>query len=326
MSKISIIIPMYNAKEYIARCLESVINQSFSDIEIIIVNDGSTDESLEICRKYAKIDERIIILNKDNNGVSVARNQGMNVATGEYVMFVDSDDWIDENMCQDLYKRISECHADICFCNNIKEYGNRSEYIDFGCLKDVINLDEIKEVILSLIEEKDIKIAHRRETFRGPCAKLYKRSIIIDNNITFKRELAIGEDLVFNLEYLKYCEKIVVEKKFLYHYRVNLYSATKRYRENAWDTYRKLLVILEEYLESNFFEIEYMDRLNKLKLKYFIISVNNEMSKFNKKSYVEKISYIKSICEDEVINFALKNSSKGTRGLKIELSYFYLGI
>lgn len=324
MSKISIIIPMYNAKEYIARCLESVINQSFSDIEIIIVNDGSTDESLEICRKYAKIDERIIILNKDNNGVAVARNQGMNVATGEYVMFVDSDDWIDENMCQDLYKRISECHADICFCNNIKEYGNRSEYIDFGCLKDVINLDEIKEVILSLIEEKDIKIAHRRETFRGPCAKLYKRSIIIDNNITFKRELAIGEDLVFNLEYLKYCEKIVVEKKFLYHYRVNLYSATKRYRENAWDTYRKLLVILEEYLESNFFEIEYMDRLNKLKLKYFIISVNNEMSKFNKKSYVEKISYIKSICEDEVINFALKNSSKGTRGPKNRIKLFLL--
>lgn len=324
MSKISIIIPMYNAKEYIARCLESVINQSFSDIEIIIVNDGSTDESLEICRKYAKIDERIIILNKDNNGVSVARNQGMNVATGEYVMFVDSDDWIDENMCQDLYKRISECHADICFCNNIKEYGNRSEYIDFGCLKDVINLDEIKEVILSLIEEKDIKIAHRRETFRGPCAKLYKRSIIIDNNITFKRELAIGEDLVFNLEYLKYCEKIVVEKKFLYHYRVNLYSTTKRYRENAWDTYRKLLVILEEYLESNFFEIEYMDRLNKLKLKYFIISVNNEMSKFNKKSYVEKISYIKSICEDEVINFALKNSSKGTRGPKNRIKLFLL--
>ena len=120
MSKISIIIPMYNAKEYIARCLESVINQSFNNIEIIIVNDGSTDESLEICKKYGEVDERIIILNKRNSGVSVARNEGMNVATGEYVMFVDADDWIDESMCQDLYKRISECQADICFCNNIK--------------------------------------------------------------------------------------------------------------------------------------------------------------------------------------------------------------
>ena len=188
MSKISIIIPMYNAEKYIARCLESVINQSFNDIEIIIVNDGSTDKSLEICRKYAEVDERIVILNKENNGVSVARNQGMNVATGEYIMFVDSDDWIDESMCQYLYKRISECNADICFSNNIKEYGNKIDYIDFGGSKDVINLDEIKEVILSLIEEKDKKIAHRRETFRGPCAKLYKRSIIIDNNITFKRE------------------------------------------------------------------------------------------------------------------------------------------
>lgn len=324
MSKISIIIPMYNAEKYIARCLESVINQSFNNIEIIIVNDGSTDESLEICKKYGEVDERIIILNKRNSGVSVARNEGMNVATGEYVMFVDADDWIDESMCQDLYKRISECQADICFCNNIKEYGNKSEYIDFGISKDVISLDEIKEVILSLIEEKDKKIAHRRETFRGPCAKLYKRSIIIDKNITFNKELAIGEDLVFNLEYLKYCKKIVVERKFLYHYRVNLQSATKRYRENAWDTYRKLLVILEEYLKSNFSKEEYIDRLNKLKLKYFIISINNEMSKSNKKGYVEKIRCIKSICEDEVINFALKNASKGTRGPKNRIKLFLL--
>ena len=178
MSKISIIIPMYNAEKYIARCLESVINQSFNDIEIIIVNDGSTDKSLEICRKYAEVDERIVILNKENNGVSVARNQGMNVATGEYVMFVDSDDWIDESMCQDLYKRISECNADICFCNNIKEYGNKSEYIDFGDSKDVINLDEIKEVILSLIEEKDKKIAHRRELLEALVQSFIKEALL----------------------------------------------------------------------------------------------------------------------------------------------------
>ena len=133
-----------------------------------------------------------------------------------------------------------------------------------------------------------------------------------------------GRTTYFLHRELKHLLSDILNKKFLYHYRVNLQSATKRYRENAWDTYRKLLVILEEYLESNFFEIEYMDRLNKLKLKYFIISVNNEMSKFNKKSYVEKISYIKSICEDEVINFALKNSSKGTRGPKNRIKLFLL--
>lgn len=324
MSKISIIIPMYNAEKYISKCLKSIINQSFNNIEIIIVNDGSTDNSLEICKKYAEVDDRIIILNKKNSGVSVARNEGMNVATGKYVIFVDADDWIDESMCQSLHKRISECDGDICFCNNIKEYGKKSEYIDFGSLKDVITLDEIKEVILSLVEEKDKNKAHRRESFRGPCAKLYKRSIIVGNNITFRKELDIGEDLVFNLEYLKCCKKIVIEKGFLYHYRVNLQSATKRYRENSWETYRKLLVILEEYLKSNFSEIEYMDRLNKLKLKYFIISVNNEMSKFNKKGYAEKVRYIKSICQDEVINFTLKNESKGTRGPKNRIKLFLL--
>ena len=324
MSEISIIIPMYNAELYIKKCLESVINQSLDDIEIIVVNDGSTDGSLEICKRYAEVDNRIVILNNKNKGVSVARNEGINIATAEYIMFVDADDWIEENMCQNLYKRINECDADICFCNNIKEYKNKSKYIDFGSSKDEINSEEVKEVILSLIEEKDKRIAHRRESFRGPCAKLYKRSIIIDNNITFKKELAIGEDLVFNLEYLKCCKKVVIEKRFLYHYRVNLQSATKRYRENAWEIYRKLLIILESYLESNFLREEYIDRLNKLKLKYFIISVNNEMSKFNKKDYTEKIKDIKNICRDEIISFPLKNASKGTRGPKNRIKLFLL--
>lgn len=325
MHKISIIIPVYNVEQYIRKCLDSVVNQTLKQIEIIVVNDGSTDNSFEICKEYAKIDERITLINIENSGVSIARNEGIKHATSEYIMFVDSDDWIEVNMCEALYRKIYKNNADICFCNNIKEYGNKVEYFDFHSKSEVIYSSEIKkEIILPLIEENDKKIIHKRDSFRGPCAKIYKRQIIIEKNIRFNPYLAIGEDLIFNIEYLSYCNNVVFDEGFLYHYRVNLGSATKRYRENPWRTYKDLLIILQEYLNSNFIEDEYINRFNKLKIKYLIISINNEMSRNNNKNYTERIGYIKSICEDKMINFVLNNYSKGTRGTKNKVMLFLL--
>ncbi len=101
--KVSIIVPVYNVENYLDRCLDSLINQSFDDIEIICINDGSTDNSLSILKDYEKKDARVKIINKDNSGVSDCRNNGINVANGEYIVFVDSDDWIDVNMIETMY-------------------------------------------------------------------------------------------------------------------------------------------------------------------------------------------------------------------------------
>ena len=106
--KISIIIPVYNAEKYLAQCIESIIKQTYSNLEIIIINDGSTDRSLEICNFYKENDQRIVVFNQNNSGVSVARNKGLDISNGEFIMFVDADDWLNADFVESLYKVCEE--------------------------------------------------------------------------------------------------------------------------------------------------------------------------------------------------------------------------
>lgn len=138
---ISVIVPVYNVELYIDRCLNSIINQTFKDIEIILVDDGSTDSSGKICDDYKNIDERVIVIHKENGGLSSARNAGLDIARGEYISFIDSDDWIDINMFADMYKILKETDVDICECKFIKTDGNE-EVKQYK--KEVIILDNIK--------------------------------------------------------------------------------------------------------------------------------------------------------------------------------------
>ncbi|MDF2617290.1 MAG: glycosyl transferase family 2 [Sedimentibacter sp.] len=121
MNLISIVIPVYNVEKYLSRCLESILSQSLKEIEIIVVNGGSTDNSLEICRYYEKKDSRIIIIDKKNEGVSVARNTGIEKASGKYIGFVDPDDWIEKNMYENMYNTIEKYKCCIAFCNYSKD-------------------------------------------------------------------------------------------------------------------------------------------------------------------------------------------------------------
>lgn len=116
MSQISVIIPVYNVEKFLRRCLKSVINQTMSDLEIILVDDGSNDNSGEICDEYAKNDDRIIVIHKENGGLRSARNKGLDIATGEWITFVDSDDYIDTDMYEMLYSNAIEKEVDICAC------------------------------------------------------------------------------------------------------------------------------------------------------------------------------------------------------------------
>lgn len=325
MKKVSIIIPVYNAEKYLDNCLNSVVNQTLSSIEIIIVNDGSNDASLSICEKYAIRDNRINIINKKNEGVSIARNTGIEFATGEYIMFVDSDDWIDLNMCEVMVNEIISKDADIVFCNHIKEYNDKSKREEFDSKREFIGNNAVKsDIILPLIEEDDGDIHHKRASFRSPWGKLFKRSIIMNNNIRFNKNLIIGEDFIFDLEYLKYCSRVSMDERNLYHYRINEDSVLVRYKENPWRFYKILLTYLEEYLRKNFNENEYLARLNKLKIKYFIICLRNEMSPLNKKSFLEKKKYLAVICEDELMTLALKSFKGKMLSKKEHISLFLL--
>ena len=125
--EVSIVVPIYNVEKYLQRCLESLINQTFSNIEIIALNNGSTDKSLDILKYYAYQDKRLLVINNENIGVSKARNIGIKKAKGKYIVFVDSDDWIDANMIEALHEAIIDNNCDLAICTYVREFANHSK-------------------------------------------------------------------------------------------------------------------------------------------------------------------------------------------------------
>lgn len=216
--KVSIILPIYNVEKYLRQCLDSCINQTLRDIEIICVNDGSTDNSLYIIKDYAEKDSRIKIINQENQGVSIARNNGFNAATGEYVLFMDSDDWLDLNTCQLAYKQAHENDNDFLIYNYYRYEEKKDKYVKNNL--SIAKLADIKKIDLREISN----INYLRNAFIWN--KIYKREWLIKNNIKFyKMEL---EDLSFTVQIIIRSESTSIIDKPLYYYRIRTDSLTKQ--------------------------------------------------------------------------------------------------
>ncbi len=199
MPKISVIIPIYNVEPYLARCLDSVCNQTLKDIEIICINDCSLDNSLAILKDYANKDSRIKIIDfKENKGVSIARNTGIKEAKGEYLAFVDSDDFIDLNFCESLYNIAIEENADMAKCE---------------CITRFLDKKEEKSKLNSLIKEKG-KYFFMHEWW---CA-IYKRDMIIENSLFLPENMDLGEDIVFLNACVLKANKLALVEEVYYHY------------------------------------------------------------------------------------------------------------
>lgn len=207
--KVSIIIPVYNAACYLHQCIESIINQSYLNIELILVNDGSTDESNEICFCYASKDSRIIVIDIPNGGASHARNVGLDKASGELIWFVDSDDWVDVKALESL---VAEMTDDILF------FGFNKIYKDYHVTcqispKQWYNITDIDECLAKLFCSKNQYLGFTWN-------KLFKADVIKKNNLRFHEDLIIKEDEIFTLEYCMYIASIGISAATPYHYRV----------------------------------------------------------------------------------------------------------
>lgn len=204
---ISIIIPIYNVSKYLFVCLDSVLSQTYKNIEVILVNDGSTDDSLNICNEYLSKDNRIILINQKNLGLSEARNSGLNIAKGNYICFVDSDDFIDANYVKFLYENLIENNADISACD-FYYFDETKKWINFKKINETYsNIDAISDILNC---ESNIGVVAWN--------KLYKKSLFTDNNIEFPKN-KIFEDS-FIMYYLFYkSNKISFINKELYYYR-----------------------------------------------------------------------------------------------------------
>ena len=191
---ISVVVPVYNVEKYLKRCLNSILVQTYSNLEILLIDDGSTDQSGQICDEFAKLDSRIRVLHKNNGGLSDARNVGIEAAKGEYVTFVDSDDYVDEDLIEYLYKMIEQTHTEMSVCIN-RLYNEKTRKFQIGA-------DDGKKEILT-VHESIKRLLYRQNFFVSACAKLYKKDLFLnirypkgklyeDTAVTYKLVLKAG--------------------------------------------------------------------------------------------------------------------------------------
>lgn len=220
---ISIIIPIYNSENNLEKCIDSVIKQTYKNIEIILVDDGSKDSSLDKCYKYSKLDNRIKVIHKENEGVAIARNVGINYSTGEYITFVDADDWLEKNAIANLYKDLKEKNVDIVRGNYAindgkKAYAYGKLYEFENCLIKKENNDKRELLIEEILRGKFLSYVW---------LLLIKKSIIIENKLYFKEKIPMMEDTIFYIELIKLNYDIYISNNINYNYYDNFNSATK---------------------------------------------------------------------------------------------------
>ncbi|HEY8421026.1 MAG TPA: glycosyltransferase family 2 protein [Thermoclostridium sp.] len=206
---VSIIVPVYNSEKTLVRCINSILKQQYQNTEIILVNDGSTDNSLTICREYAKMDSRIIVIDKQNTGVSDTRNTGMSYASGQYFQFVDSDDWISENATKDLVDRMQESNCDLVIAGFYRVINGRKS--------------EKSNITANKVMDKKEFISHMMKApanfyYGVMWNKLYRADIIKAHGITCCTDLNWCEDFLFNLDYLRYSESFASLSNPVYYY------------------------------------------------------------------------------------------------------------
>ena len=242
-AEVSVIIPVYNSEKYLPECIESIRRQNFQNIEILLVDDGSTDRSSDICDVFANKDQRIKVIHKKNGGVSAARNTGIDAARGKYLIFVDSDDYLDTECIQTLYDAISkEDIIDCVFCGLRYVYEETNQKTEY--LLPEVTIRSEKE-----FNKYYLKI-RQKFGFYTACAKIYKKKIIEQYNVRFNEKLAVFEDGTFTWNYLERCNVFSCVEKAMYNYRqYSSESLLKRFNENAPDALQ-IKFKEEEYLRN----------------------------------------------------------------------------
>lgn len=234
MPKVSVIVPVYNAEKYLPECVDSILAQTLRDIEVILVDDGSTDGSPALCDHYAKKDSRVHVIHKPNGRAASARNAGLKIAQGEYIAFVDSDDWIEP----DMYEKMLVANAEVCLCDYIRFQGdNEFPFTQPNIRSGFYDKSQIcKEIYPHLVMdgvEYPITISN--------WAMLIKRSIIQEHGLSYREDILISEDAPFGSEVL-YCANsfAYLKNQHLYHYRMTSGSASKTHQQWWWDSSLKI--------------------------------------------------------------------------------------
>lgn len=327
--KVSVIIPVYNCEKYIGECIESLINQTLKDCEFVFVNDGSSDKSKKIIEEYAKSDNRIKLINQKNSGVSVARNAGLKIAVGEYIGFVDGDDYIDTDYYEKLYNAAKSNFCEIVICDWKSEVNG---------IENRLNLPFERNKVLNkmYIEDKIYPFFIKEDSLNSVCNKIFNNNLIRENNIMFPVGVELGEDGFFNVVATTYADKVYYLDSCGYYYREVKGSATrnvikKDYFKRALSVYKKKPKEYEKWpiKEEEIEKLKAMKFLNTVIALTYIYFVPNDRNKLKDRyrhiknminnqevcnainKYYNEISYNKGRYEKRIIDNIKKRNTFG---------------
>lgn len=253
---ISVIVPVYNAEAYLSRCLESILNQTYRDIQVICVNDGSTDSSGDMLEELRRRDGRVQVACRENSGLSASRNAGLELAEGEYVMFVDADDWLDEHACADAMEAMLGRDADIVFWSYAREYGTTSAPVLFWREERVFEGDSMVWLRNRLLGPDGSELARpeRLDSYGTAWGKLYRCSLFREGRAFFVDTALIGsaEDVLCNLSLFGAARRAVYIPSTFYHYRKTAAGAlTKRYKPGLTAQWEELFRRMARHVREN---------------------------------------------------------------------------
>ena len=313
--KVSVIVPVYNTEKYLEECISSITAQTLREIEIIIVDDGSKKECANLCDSLTKTDERIRVIHKENAGPGFARNTGIEAAKGEFIGFVDSDDYIKPNMYETLYNVALKTNADlvvsgICFVGG-NTFGKSGEYEEkyYFDKETLFEKDDLKNLLLGVVGA----LPHEPDDSRygvSTCKNLFKRSVLADKKVEFLSERKVmSEDAIFMIDFIKQIDKAVGIKEAFYCYRRNDESFSKSYREDRFSMVQSFITEIENHIKDLCKPQEYSIYLNRLIQGYGRILCSQEImyAKENGIEYSSLLKRLKMICKSQMISNALKD-------------------
>lgn len=291
MPKYSVIIPIYNAEKTLHRCVDSLLDQNYSDMELILVNDGSTDGSGAICQEYRARNNCVLYIDKPNGGVSTARNAGLDVATGTYVLFVDSDDYVADTYFQMLDGLCSDQHHDLLMFSFAVTDGKS------------VHPRVAKPFAADCAEESVPKFCQMLYTksINHPVTKRYIRQIIEDNGIRFPGNLYIGEDKTFNLQYVMHCNSCLISPEILYYVSVeNDQSLSRKIRPDIYQQFEMLSTCIRQVIREADIPEHYREQYDAAENLIQLRAVYSEAKRMHLmgKDWRSRRSVIRHMCED----------------------------
>lgn len=263
--QISVIVPVYNTEKYLKKCLDSILGQTYKNLEIILINDGSTDGSLQICKDYQKSSSNIRVYTQENRGLSSVRAKGVSLSNSNLVTFVDSDDWIEANMYEDMVKIYKKTHADLISTGIINDYANGTTKMNLDHYEEGFYDNVEKEIYPSMLRNSN---AGEFGLFGNLCTKLFRKSILLDVYEDINKDVFYGEDCLAFYTYCMKMKSIYVRKKAFYHYNIHSGSMCTAYDSKLPDN----TLLLYQELRKVFMQRENCYPLLK-QLKRYILDI-----------------------------------------------------